>query len=297
MKLKIKTKLNESKPEGAVSKIKTDTTTLKLRGTSTTAPKLHGTSWTTVSEAYDKYLGKDSSYHKDLILPNLMRLIGDVNKKNILDVACGQGFFSALISNKFNTAKIDSFDLAETLINIAKENANKNKITNINYHIADAVSYTNDIKDFKPGTYDLAYCVLAIQNIENVKKVIENVKISLKDGGRLIIVMNHPSYRIPKFSSWGYDNAIEYRRVDKYMIEDKIKLDMTPSEKREAYKRYTYSFHRPLQYYFKIFKNLGLKVTNLEEWTSNKESVGKNSERENIARKEFPVFMAIEVMK
>ncbi len=255
------------------------------------------TSWTTVSEAYDKYLGKESSYHKDLILPNLMRMLGDASNKNILDVACGQGFFSLEVSNKFNTSKITSLDLAESLVEIAKENAKKSNVTNINYYIADAQNFVSEIKDFKTSTYDLAICILAIQNIENVKKVIENVKLSLKDGGKLILVMNHPSYRIPKYSSWGYDNAVEYRRVDKYMIEDKIKLDMTPSEKREAFKRYTYSFHRPLQYYFKIFKNLGLKVINLEEWTSNKESVGKNSERENIARKEFPVFMAIEVMK
>jgi SAM-dependent methyltransferase len=256
------------------------------------------TDWSTVSEAYDKYLGKESSYHKDLILPNLLRLLGPLDDKEILDVACGQGFFSQEIFVKNDKVKITAFDLSAELIEIATKNKVKSG-SNINYYLANAENFQDDKTSplSLQNKYDIAICVLALQNIENVKRVIENVKASLKVGGRLILIINHPSYRIPKFTSWGYDNSLQYRRVDKYMIEDKIKLDMTPSEKRESYKRYTYSFHRPLQYYFKIFKNLGMQVVNLEEWTSNKESEGKNSERENKARKEFPIFMAIEILK
>jgi hypothetical protein len=36
-------------------------------------------------------------------------------------------------------------------------------------------------------------------------------------------------------------------------------------------------------------------VTKLEEWISNKTSEGKNADRENTARKEFPMFMCLEI--
>lgn len=79
------------------------------------------------------------------------------------------------------------------------------------------------------------------------------------------------------------------------MSENKIKMDMNPGEKNIKNKKYTYSFHRPLQFYFKLFSNAGLSVSRLEEWISSRNSVGKNSERENIARKEFPLFMCVEI--
>ncbi|MDI9355280.1 MAG: hypothetical protein QM532_03870 [Cyanobium sp. MAG06] len=49
------------------------------------------------------------------------------------------------------------------------------------------------------------------------------------------------------------------------MSEDKIKMDMNPGEKNDKNKIYTYSFHRPLQYYFKLFTNSNLVVSRLEE--------------------------------
>ncbi len=266
------------------------------------------TDWGSVAQKYDKYLNSESNYHNEVILPNFMRLLGDISKKNILDIACGQGAFCEEIVRKANESKlkinISGFDLGADLIKIAQSNAGKNK-SNINYKILDAQDFAHEyLKEIKKDgdKFDIIYCVLAVQNIENIKSVLENAKKVISENGKIIFVINHPAYRIPKFTSWGNvtevgAKEIQYRRVDKYMSEDKIKMDMTPSEKREVFKKYTYSYHRPLQTYFKIFANLGFAVTKLEEWISNKvsEEGGKNSERENTARKEFPMFMCLEI--
>jgi ubiquinone/menaquinone biosynthesis C-methylase UbiE len=252
------------------------------------------TDWGNVSERYDKYLQSEDSYHSSLIWPNLSRLItkelvkqsGNKNSFNILDIACGQGLIASLIKNENKNVNVYGFDLAMPLIEIAKS-----KYKDVDFRIQNAESFDYDVK------FDIATCVLAVQNIENFKKVIESLDQVLNPDGKFYLVINHPAYRIPKFTSWGYDNDIQYRRVDKYMSEDKIKLDMTPSEKRDEFKQYTYSFHRPLQYYFKILNSLNYSVTRLEEWVSDKESVGKHADRENTARKEFPMFMCLEISK
>ena len=67
-------------------------------------------------------------------------------------------------------------------------------------------------------------------------------------------------------------------------------MDMNPGEKANKNKKYTYSFHRPLQYYFKLFSNTGLSVLRLEEWISPRVSVGKNSERGKYRPQRIPII-------
>ena len=58
------------------------------------------------------------------------------------------------------------------------------------------------------------------------------------------------------------------------------------------------SFHRPLQYYFKMLAKEGFVVRRLEEWISHKESMaGPKKIAEDNARKEIPLFMMIEAVK
>ncbi len=112
------------------------------------------------------------------------------------------------------------------------------------------------------------------------------------------MVLNHPTFRIPKRSSWGVDEVadIQYRRIDGYMSESKTEIDMQPS--RTGKKVTTISFHRPLQVYFKALTKNGLVVTRLEEWMSHKVSeVGSKKAMEDRARKEFPLFMMLEGRK
>ena len=68
--------------------------------------------------------------------------------------------------------------------------------------------------------------------------------------------------------------------------------------KDENDKKYTYSFHRPLQFYFKIFSKHHMAVRRLEEWNSHKKSQkGPKQKAEDKARIEFPMFMMLEVIK
>ncbi len=69
---------------------------------------------------------------------------------------------------------------------------------------------------------------------------------------------------------------------------------MNPGERFD--KKFTVTFHRPLQTYIKAFNKSGLVIARLEEWTSHKESEkGPRQEAENKSRKEIPLFMAIEL--
>ena len=65
-----------------------------------------------------------------------------------------------------------------------------------------------------------------------------------------------------------------------------------------APKQFTTSYHRPLQYYVKALKEAGFCMTDLEEWTSHRESTrGPRAKAENRARNEIPLFLFFEAQK
>ena len=111
----------------------------------------------------------------------------------------------------------------------------------------------------------------------------------------MYIVMNHPAFRIPGGSSWGFDVATQqqYRRVDQYLSEKNIEISMHPGSDPDEK---TISFHRPLQVYFKAFAAAGFAAVRLEEWNSHKKSeTGPRQKEEDRMRKEIPLFMILEL--
>lgn len=249
------------------------------------------TTWGKVAKWYDKHLTETAgNYHITLIIPSIQRLLSKHlgNKGSVLDLACGQGMITDSIKKLgFETVGVD---IAGELIKIARA-----KYPNIRFEIADA-SAKNSLAFFGKDKFDVATIVLAIQNIKDMQGVFKNTSSVLKHGGKLIIIINHPAFRIPKQTSWGFDEKeFQYRRVDGYMSEMEIPIDMAPGTTAEKGKsELTVSYHRPLQSYFKALSLAGFSVIGLEEWISNKSSQpGPRAEAENRARGEIPMFMAI----
>jgi ubiquinone/menaquinone biosynthesis C-methylase UbiE len=253
--------------------------------------KTKKTSWGKVATWYNNLLEEGSdTYQEKIILPHLLRLLEIKKGQEVLDVACGQGYFSRAIAK--HGAKVLGIDLGGELIKFAKEQAGPDET----YLVLSAEKMTG----LNNNRFDAAVCVLALQNIKNLQATVSEISRVLKPGGKCFLVLNHPCFRIPTASAWGYDEKepVQYRRIDKYMSEFSQEVDMTQGIKETAKKVFTYSFHRPLQVYFKAFAKSGLAVTRLEEWTSHKLSdKGPRKAAEDAARKEFPLFMCLELEK
>lgn len=248
------------------------------------------TSWGEVADWYRGHLSDENTYHEKVISPNILRLLSLSSGEKVLDVACGEGYFSRLLSK--NGAKVVGADIAPELIDKAKKQSPE-----ISFFIAAA-----DGMEFAEAlSFDKAICVLALQNIEHLDETLREVSRTLKLGGKFVFVLNHPCFRIPKRSEWGYDEKkkIQFRRLDGYLKEGRIKIDMHPGKTATGKKSaMTYSFHRPLQVYVKALSKNGFVITQMEEWVSHRKSEkGPKSEAEDEARKEFPLFLAISAQK
>lgn len=258
-------------------------------------PASRDTSWGGVADWYNKHLENgDDTYHTKVIFPNILRMLGEVEGKRVLDMACGQGVFAEQLRGK--GAFVTGVDLGKELIAIAEEKSKtvKEKGTHkVVYHVGSA----DDLFMLKNGSFDIVVCILALQNIEDLAKTISEARRVLTSSGKLFFVLNHPSFRNPKQTYWGYNEADDkqYRRIDEYMSESHVRIDMTPGSAVD--KKFTVSFHRPLQMYIKALSKNGLAVTRLEEWVSHRESErGPKKKAEDKSRKEIPLFMCIETV-
>jgi ubiquinone/menaquinone biosynthesis C-methylase UbiE len=276
------------------------------------------TSWGAIADWYDGMVEDTAdSFQKNVLLPNLIRLVAPKQGMTILDIACGQGYFARAFAA--NGANVIACDISKELIHLAEEHSHQptKKIEPTKGKNMGTLEYRVALSDKLPfvgdASIDVAVIVLALQNIERFSETLRECGRSLKIGGRLIIVLNHPAFRIPKKSSWRWEkdniqdqkskiknqaSSAMFRRIDGYMSEAKIRMDMMPGEKIAANKKFTISFHRPLQSYFKALNKAGLAVSRLEEWISHKKSEsGPHSVEEDRMRKEIPMFLMIEARK
>ncbi len=214
-------------------------------------------------------------YHKHIIIPGAFRLLAFKNYSSLLDLACGQG---VLARNIPKNLYYQGIDLAPSLI----EFANKQDLNKLHNYLVSDITKPLPIskKDFTH-----AAVILALQNIEFPKLVFKNAYNHLQSGGKFLIVINHPYFRIPRQTSWETDseNKTQYRRINRYLSPLKIPISHP----------LTWSFHYPLSTYSQYLFETGFVIEKIEEWTSDKQSIGRAGKMENRARAEFPLFMAI----
>lgn len=245
-------------------------------------------SWEDVNKWYHSQVGKEGHYyHQQVILPVLLPYFENDKNISLLDLGCGQGVLARAIPSLKSYVGIDA---SPSLLQAAKE---LNNLPNRQFISGDATKKLPLTKtDFTHVTI-----ILALQNMEHQEKAIENCAKHLVSGGKLLIVLNHPCYRIPRQSSWGVDEQkkMQYRRVERYMSPLKIPIQMHPGKKEKSEE--TWSYHHPISDYTRWLKNAGFVIEEMQELCSDKESTGKVAKMENRSRSEFPLFLLISAVK
>jgi SAM-dependent methyltransferase len=240
--------------------------------------------WDSSESWYSSCVGERGHYyHQAVVIPNSLRLLG--TKGSFLDLGCGQGVLARHLPEAAAYCGVDS---SRALIAAAERMTPSRQFV-----VADV---TGEIPVEKRD-FDRACFLLSLQNMESGAGAIGTAGRHLKKGGKLLLVLNHPCFRIPRQSSWGIDEQmkLQYRRVNGYLSPQKIPIQTTPS-KGEA-SEVTYSYHHPLSDYTKWLQKEKLAIESMEEWISDKKSEGTKAKMEDRARKEIPLFLAILAVK
>lgn len=243
------------------------------------------TSWEGVGRWYNKSVGREGHYyHQNIVLPGVIRLLDIKSIRSLVDLGCGQGVLARQLPSSIEYLGVD---LSKQLIAEARKLDPNQRHKYIEHDI------TEPLPNVEKPLFDAAALVLSLQNVEKPDEAIRNLKLLVRPGGRVVIVLNHPCFRIPRQSFWQIDDKKQcrYRRLERYLSPLQIPIQMSPSKGEES--PVTWSFHHPLSSYSRWLGEAGFCITALEEWCSDKVSTGAAARMENLSRKEFPLFLAI----
>lgn len=246
------------------------------------------TAWEAQAGWYDARQGSEGDdFHRDLVIPAVLRQLHALAGQTVLDCCCGNGVLGRhLAAVGVRTVGLDA---SPSLLDAACARAGELE----QYVLGDAHRIIDD-RLLDEASCDHAALVLAMQDLDPLDRVLKGCAHAVRPGGRLVIVLTHPCFRLPKFHHWGWDEeaGIMYRRLDGYALPRRLPIKTHPGQ--QASTASTYSYHRPLAMYLNALGACGWGVIGSEEICSHRRgSRGRKAMAEDTAHREFPVFMVL----
>jgi ubiquinone/menaquinone biosynthesis C-methylase UbiE len=137
---------------------------------------------------------------------SLMALIGDPAGKSVLDVACGEGFYTRIMRQR-GARKVTGIDLSEGMIRLARKQETALE-QGIEYLVGDARQLTLAEK------YDLvvsAYLLNYAHNREELQAMCVGIARCLNPGGRFVTVNSNPALEFPSapsYRKYGFETSV-----------------------------------------------------------------------------------------
>lgn len=230
-----------------------------------------------------------SEHHRRTAIPTVLQLLELQSGERLLDVGCGTGALAPYVSRL--GARYIGIDSSRRLIAFARRHHSEQG----RFLIADATQ-PDLLGSIEAGEFDAVTFLLSIQDIEPLEAVVRNAAGALRTGGRAVLLMTHPCFRIPRQSGWGWDEQrrLRFRRIDRYLTPLTVPMKQYLGGRRGA----TRSYHRPLQQYVDALADHGLWIDRLREVPTHRRAAGASRARAHrLADQEIPLFLAMRAVK
>jgi SAM-dependent methyltransferase len=161
------------------------------------------TDYNTIAAEYKK--AKQQPWRTYIEHFTLFELIGDLSGKAVLDLACGEGFYTRFLK-RGGAAKTLGLDLSERMIELARAEEARNPL-GIDYLVQDAKKLALPEKvDLVVAGYLLNYAA----NKEELLAMCQAIARNLKPGCRFVTVNNNPIWpaQAVSYRKYGFDRKI-----------------------------------------------------------------------------------------
>ena len=216
--------------------------------------------WPDLAEWYDAKQGDEGDlWHRELIDPPLIELVGDVRGRTVLDLACGNGYLARRFARA--GANVVGADASGPIVGLARARERSNPL-GIVYHVTDAVS----MPMLGDASFDLVYSNMALMDMPDVVRPFHEVARVLRPGGRFVASLCHPCFDVPGASSWLWERrefvTTVSRRIGQYREPFETTVPWLVPDRSEFATR---AYHRPLSWYVRELAKAGFAITAMEE--------------------------------
>ena len=213
------------------------------------------TQWT---ESAQDWIATDQAVRTGMLDRWILDALGDVSGKSVIDIGCGEGRFSRVLSKL--GATVTGVDLTEPLIARARSLASEGET----YIIGNA----ENLDGIADENFDLAVSYIVLVDLLDYRAAINAAYRVLRSGGRFIVCNIHPM-RSSVPGGWiKQGDAKLFYPVDNYTHEG-------PREFAWWGKPFV-NMHRTLSNHIAVFLNAGFTLRALHEPTPSAEELAAN---------------------
>ena len=163
-----------------------------------------GTNYDFIAEQYKRAKLQPWRAHVESF--TLLGVIGDLAGKKVVDLACGEGFYSRILREQ-GAASVTGVDLSEKMIALARQQEAVHP-QGINYLVGDGRNLQlNEEHDLVVAAYLLNYAT----NRDELAAMLDGIARCLKSGGRFVTVNSNPALDFPSapsFRKYGFETRV-----------------------------------------------------------------------------------------
>jgi 2-polyprenyl-3-methyl-5-hydroxy-6-metoxy-1,4-benzoquinol methylase len=143
---------------------------------------------------YEEGMARMGVYHRHCQDPVIFRALGDVRAKSLLDLACGDGFYTRRFRTESGAYPVIGIDLSPKQIERARM-IERQKPLGIEYRVGDVTELELDRRfDVVTAIHLLHY----LENAAEIESALRRISTLLEEHGRFVTMIANPEFDLDK---------------------------------------------------------------------------------------------------
>lgn len=226
-----------------------------------------------IFQTYMQHRYRSENPNDTLEKPALLELLGDVRGKRILDLGCGDASFGVELL-QMGCQSYTGIEASQKMVEAARQTLAGTP--------AQVVQTTMEAWQYPPAAFDLAVSRLALQYVEDLPRVLRQVRPALAAGGRLVFSVEHPVITSGNRPWEGLSLHDEWI-LDHYFNTGLRVVSWLGGQ--------VLQYHRTVEDYFRALQDAGFRVEGLREGRPRRSSF--RDEETYRRRERVPLFLLL----
>jgi 2-polyprenyl-3-methyl-5-hydroxy-6-metoxy-1,4-benzoquinol methylase len=216
------------------------------------------------------------NFNRDFVIPQLLRVVGNVAGLTVLDAGCGEGIVSRRLAA--GAAQVTGIDVSPRFIELARE---RDVLKAITYEVHDLSQPLPQYAQI----FDVVVSNLVLNDLPDYQGFIATLSAVTKPHGRVVLSLNNPY------------SALIREKVESYFDAGKAVLYNMAKDGVAVY-----YFHHTMEEYMTAFQGAGLLLQRLFDLQITEEIVAKMPEQNRLfpwfaLYHRFPFMVVLELIK